>query len=116
MKEYHWTLEDALKYVKSQRGVVHPNEGFMKQLQEYEGILCARSVMYLCSLLHSNKSLLFVLADFIRGVVIEEVGDLPGTPISGITITQLQFIPGSMALQYVYMYIENTSLATMLSL
>uniref|UniRef100_S4RPW1 protein-serine/threonine phosphatase n=1 Tax=Petromyzon marinus TaxID=7757 RepID=S4RPW1_PETMA len=42
MKEYGWTLEHAYSYVKSRRGVVKPNSGFMRQLEEYQGILDAR--------------------------------------------------------------------------
>ncbi|CAM9952801.1 unnamed protein product [Lampetra fluviatilis] len=41
MKEYGWTLEHAYSYVKSRRGVVKPNSGFMRQLEEYQGILDA---------------------------------------------------------------------------
>lgn len=42
MKEYEWTLEQALKHVKERRSIVQPNAGFMRQLQTYQGILGAR--------------------------------------------------------------------------
>lgn len=42
MKEYKMSLNDALAHVKSKRAIVNPNEGFMQQLQAYEGILRAR--------------------------------------------------------------------------
>nr|XP_033776235.1 protein phosphatase Slingshot homolog 3 isoform X2 [Geotrypetes seraphini] len=41
MKQYGWTLEEALRYVKEKRPIVHPNPGFMKQLLIYQGILDA---------------------------------------------------------------------------
>lgn len=41
MKQYHWPLEVALAYVKERRSIIKPNEGFMKQLQTYSGILSA---------------------------------------------------------------------------
>uniref|UniRef100_A0AAY4C8L3 protein-serine/threonine phosphatase n=1 Tax=Denticeps clupeoides TaxID=299321 RepID=A0AAY4C8L3_9TELE len=44
MKQKGWTLETALTYVRERRPIVHPNEGFLKQLQIYSGILSARSV------------------------------------------------------------------------
>lgn len=43
MKEFGWTLDEALKFVKARRQVVKPNPGFMRQLYEYEGILRAGS-------------------------------------------------------------------------
>lgn len=43
MKQEHWPLDVALAYVKDRRSIVKPNEGFMKQLQIYNGILNARS-------------------------------------------------------------------------
>ena len=42
MKEYNWPLEKARNYVRSKRRCVNPNEGFIKQLQVYEGMLDAR--------------------------------------------------------------------------
>lgn len=42
MKEYGWDLETAFDYVKEKRNVTKPNPSFMKQLEEYEGILLAR--------------------------------------------------------------------------
>ena len=36
------SLDDALSHVKSKRSVVNPNDGFISQLQAYEGILKAR--------------------------------------------------------------------------
>uniref|UniRef100_A0A3Q3VRY2 protein-serine/threonine phosphatase n=1 Tax=Mola mola TaxID=94237 RepID=A0A3Q3VRY2_MOLML len=41
MKQEHWPLDVALAYVKDRRSIVKPNEGFMKQLQIYNGILNA---------------------------------------------------------------------------
>uniref|UniRef100_A0AAQ6A737 protein-serine/threonine phosphatase n=1 Tax=Amphiprion ocellaris TaxID=80972 RepID=A0AAQ6A737_AMPOC len=43
MKQQHWPLDVALPYVRDRRSIVKPNEGFMKQLQTYNGILHARS-------------------------------------------------------------------------
>uniref|UniRef100_A0A8C9YT76 protein-serine/threonine phosphatase n=1 Tax=Sander lucioperca TaxID=283035 RepID=A0A8C9YT76_SANLU len=45
MKQQHWSLDMALSYVRSCRSIVKPNEGFMKQLHTYSGILNARSAM-----------------------------------------------------------------------
>lgn len=42
MKEYGWSLEQALRHVKERRPIVHPNPGFMRQLELYQGILDAR--------------------------------------------------------------------------
>ena len=42
MKYHEWSLDEAYTFVKSKRAVVNPNEGFMKQLKMYEGILGAR--------------------------------------------------------------------------
>ncbi|KAK7922778.1 hypothetical protein WMY93_009680 [Mugilogobius chulae] len=41
MKQYRWPLDVALAYVKERRSIIKPNEGFMKQLQTYSGILSA---------------------------------------------------------------------------
>ncbi|XP_052472694.1 protein phosphatase Slingshot homolog 2 [Carassius gibelio] len=41
MKEYGWDLERALDHVKERRSVTKPNPSFMKQLEEYQGILLA---------------------------------------------------------------------------
>ncbi|CAG5130070.1 unnamed protein product, partial [Candidula unifasciata] len=41
MKERRWTVEEAFKFVKERRSCVHPNAGFMEQLQMYQGILTA---------------------------------------------------------------------------
>lgn len=46
MKEYGWSLDEALKYVREKRAVVRPNKGFMNQLVTYQGILDARSVSW----------------------------------------------------------------------
>lgn len=43
MKQHHWSLDTALTYVRDRRSIIKPNEGFMKQLQTYNGILNARS-------------------------------------------------------------------------
>ncbi len=42
MKEYGWDLDTAFDYVKEKRAVTKPNPSFMKQLEEYQGILLAR--------------------------------------------------------------------------
>ncbi len=56
MKQQHWPLDVALAYVRDRRSIIKPNEGFMKQLQTYNGILNARSDMVLglmpCEALH----------------------------------------------------------------
>ncbi|KAM6986931.1 protein phosphatase Slingshot homolog 2b [Aplochiton taeniatus] len=41
MKEYGWDLERAFHYVKERRAVTKPNPSFMRQLEEYQGILLA---------------------------------------------------------------------------
>lgn len=41
MKHYCWPLDVTLAYVKERRSIIKPNEGFMKQLQTYSGILNA---------------------------------------------------------------------------
>ncbi|XP_057694971.1 protein phosphatase Slingshot homolog 2 isoform X1 [Corythoichthys intestinalis] len=41
MKEYGWTLDAAFEHVKERRAVTKPNPSFMKQLEEYQGILLA---------------------------------------------------------------------------
>nr|XP_020441972.1 protein phosphatase Slingshot homolog 2 isoform X2 [Monopterus albus] len=41
MKEYGWDLDTAFDYVKERRAVTKPNPSFMKQLEEYQGILMA---------------------------------------------------------------------------
>lgn len=42
MKEYGWDLNKAFDYVKERRAVTKPNPSFMRQLEEYQGILMAR--------------------------------------------------------------------------
>lgn len=42
MKEYGWNLDRAYDYVKERRTVTKPNPSFMRQLEEYQGILLAR--------------------------------------------------------------------------
>lgn len=44
MKEYGWDLNKAFDYVKERRAVTKPNPSFMRQLEEYQGILVARYV------------------------------------------------------------------------
>ncbi|XP_061557812.1 protein phosphatase Slingshot homolog 2b isoform X2 [Phycodurus eques] len=41
MKEYGWDLTKAFDYVKERRAVTKPNPSFMRQLEEYQGILLA---------------------------------------------------------------------------
>ncbi|KAK2499495.1 hypothetical protein MC885_015238 [Smutsia gigantea] len=42
MKQYGWSLEQALRHVQELRPVARPNPGFLRQLQTYQGILTAR--------------------------------------------------------------------------
>ena len=39
MKKKGMSLEEALKFVKERRKVASPNEGFRKQLAEYEKLI-----------------------------------------------------------------------------
>ncbi|KAM3602118.1 uncharacterized protein V6R79_024691 [Siganus canaliculatus] len=41
MKEHGWDLKKAFDYVKERRTVTKPNPSFMRQLEEYQGILMA---------------------------------------------------------------------------
>ncbi|RVE64018.1 hypothetical protein OJAV_G00141780 [Oryzias javanicus] len=41
MKEYGWDLKKAFAHVKERRTVTKPNPSFMRQLEEYQGILLA---------------------------------------------------------------------------
>lgn len=41
MKEYGWSVDQALDYVKEIRNIITPNKGFMEQLRTYQGILDA---------------------------------------------------------------------------
>ncbi|KAG8125388.1 putative Ankyrin repeat domain-containing protein [Naja naja] len=41
MKEHGWSLERALGHVRERRPIVHPNPGFMRQLELYQGMLDA---------------------------------------------------------------------------
>ncbi|XP_037696744.1 protein phosphatase Slingshot homolog 3 isoform X2 [Choloepus didactylus] len=41
MKQYGWTLEQALRHVQELRPIARPNPGFLRQLQTYQGILTA---------------------------------------------------------------------------
>uniref|UniRef100_A0A914DAV4 protein-serine/threonine phosphatase n=1 Tax=Acrobeloides nanus TaxID=290746 RepID=A0A914DAV4_9BILA len=43
MKEYNWSLEQALNHVKLKRDCITPNHGFMKQLTTFDGMLQASS-------------------------------------------------------------------------
>ncbi|XP_072826506.1 protein phosphatase Slingshot homolog 3 isoform X2 [Vicugna pacos] len=43
MKQYGWSLEQALHHVQELRPIVRPNPGFLRQLQTYQGILTART-------------------------------------------------------------------------
>ena len=47
MKEYSMSLSVAQEYVTMIRDCVNPNPGFVKQLEEYNGILEARYVIML---------------------------------------------------------------------
>ncbi|XP_024139524.1 protein phosphatase Slingshot homolog 3 isoform X2 [Oryzias melastigma] len=46
MKQQRWSLETALAYVRECRSIVNPNEGFMRQLQTYNGILTASQMRH----------------------------------------------------------------------
>ncbi|XP_043828487.1 protein phosphatase Slingshot homolog 3 isoform X2 [Dromiciops gliroides] len=41
MKQYNWSLEQALHHVQELRPIVRPNPGFLRQLHTYQGILTA---------------------------------------------------------------------------
>lgn len=41
MKAYNWSLAKSLEFVKKKRNCINPNDGFMKQLTVYQGILDA---------------------------------------------------------------------------
>ncbi|XP_003468334.2 protein phosphatase Slingshot homolog 3 isoform X2 [Cavia porcellus] len=41
MKQYGWSLEQALLHVQELRPIIRPNPGFLRQLQTYQGILTA---------------------------------------------------------------------------
>ncbi|KAG1954372.1 protein phosphatase Slingshot homolog 3 [Pimephales promelas] len=41
MKQQGWTLDQALIHVRERRPIVQPNDGFLKQLHTYSGILSA---------------------------------------------------------------------------
>ncbi|MEQ2214768.1 hypothetical protein XENOCAPTIV_019411, partial [Xenoophorus captivus] len=55
MKQQRWSLEEALAYVRDRRSIVKPNDGFLKQLQTYSGILNARWDLMLCEMPCSIK-------------------------------------------------------------
>ena len=42
MKEYKIDVDEALKMTRNERPIVDPNEGFLRQLEEYNGILNAK--------------------------------------------------------------------------
>uniref|UniRef100_A0A8C4R790 protein-serine/threonine phosphatase n=1 Tax=Eptatretus burgeri TaxID=7764 RepID=A0A8C4R790_EPTBU len=42
MKAFGWSLDYAYNHIKSIRHVINPNKGFLRQLEEYQGILLAR--------------------------------------------------------------------------
>ncbi|XP_067103805.1 protein phosphatase Slingshot homolog 3 isoform X1 [Osmerus mordax] len=54
MKLHQWPLDVALAYVRDRRPIVHPNDGFTKQLHTYDGILKASQQRH--SLLWRRKS------------------------------------------------------------
>ncbi|XP_019730359.1 protein phosphatase Slingshot homolog 3 [Hippocampus comes] len=54
MKQQRWSLDVAMAYVRDRRSIVKPNDGFMKQLQTYNGILNASQQRH--SLLWRRKS------------------------------------------------------------
>ena len=42
MKQQRWAMDVAMAYVRDRRSIIKPNDGFLKQLQTYNGILNAR--------------------------------------------------------------------------
>ena len=58
MKEYKLGLEEALAHVKELRPCINPNEGFMNQLGDYQGILRARYVLFHPSTAHHSLTVL----------------------------------------------------------
>lgn len=54
MKEYGWNLDRAYDYVKERRTVTKPNPSFMRQLEEYQGILLARWVQGITLVIHAE--------------------------------------------------------------
>lgn len=54
MKEYGWNLDRAYDYVKERRTVTKPNPSFMRQLEEYQGILLARWVEGMTLITHAK--------------------------------------------------------------
>lgn len=65
MKEYRMPLKDALAYVKGKRSVVNPNDGFLSQLRDYEGILRARYGMAPLLLAPNTCMLLYICLDLV---------------------------------------------------
>lgn len=55
MKEYQMSLKEALAHVKGRRSVVNPNDGFIAQLRDYEGILKARCAFELPTCAYSQE-------------------------------------------------------------
>lgn len=47
MKEYGWSLDEALDYVKTRRNCITPNKGFMEQLRTFGGALEASRYRHL---------------------------------------------------------------------
>ncbi|XP_037531229.1 protein phosphatase Slingshot homolog 3 [Nematolebias whitei] len=73
MKQQCWPLDVALAYVRDRRTIIKPNEGFMKQLQTYSGILSASQQRH--SALWKRKS-----RDHRQKSVQNEEGVFDGTP------------------------------------
>ncbi|KAM7417712.1 hypothetical protein PAMA_017383 [Pampus argenteus] len=73
MKQQRWPLDMALAFVRDRRSIVKPNEGFMKQLQTYNGILNASQQRH--SALWRRKS-----RDQRQKSVNKEVGEGEGKP------------------------------------
>ena len=60
MKEYGWSLEKALNFVKEKRNCITPNKGFIAQLQTYNGMLIAsrnrNNLLFTKPILTANSS------------------------------------------------------------
>ncbi|XP_044219685.1 protein phosphatase Slingshot homolog 3 [Thunnus albacares] len=73
MKQQRWPLDVALAFVRDRRSIIKPNDGFMKQLQTYNGILNASQQRH--SALWRRKS-----RDQRQKSVRKEVGEGEGKP------------------------------------
>ncbi len=58
MRQFSWTLKDALDFVKAARPIINPNPGFWKQLGAYEQELYGknRSTLMMCVDLEAEEA------------------------------------------------------------